>query len=561
MRFLQRLIDNLLWPVRRVLSSPMMIFSAPRKLMGLSLPFRLALFSLLFLILCAVLGCVLFLATDNRAALAVYLRSWWLVLILLIVIPIAVYKVMQSWLQGEPSRFPKIDQAWEAGMEAMQDHYIDVTEVPLFLVTGLEDDKHARRVMEASGQSFAANGVPEGPAPIHWFASDTAIFLCLTQTSCVGQLIAKFNSSSGPGESPALQPAAKGMFSETMTLGDQPGGGGFTETADFGENAPNVPEAAPPPPAMPEFTGTVGVIDPSVYQAAGLPAQGSHGVAVVKLNDKERRETEEQLEYVLEKLRVAREPFSPVNGMLNLIPFNMVRHSGAQAEELKQIASRDLELIRETLRVRCSTSVVIDGMESESGFRELARRIGRDTVKKNRFGKGNPDVWTPATPDNVEAIVRHACGAFEDWAYHLFGVPGGLSKLGNTKLYSLLCLVRTEIQERLIDILCHVYGRDSDDARVEPHSMMFSGCYFAATGDSDDKQAFIKSVFDKLLEQEEKLCWTDEALAEADRYRVLGNVANFINLGLLVAIVGVVLSSSTTVRKTMTELLGTSVER
>lgn len=556
MRFLRRFIEYFLWPIRTALSSPMAIFSAPRKLLGLSLPFRLALFSLLFLILCAVLGCVLFLATDNRAALAVYLRSWWLILILLIVIPIAVYKVMQAWLQGEPSRFPKIDQAWEAGMDAMRDHHIDLTEVPLYLVTGLEDDKHARRVMESSGQSFAVNGLPEGPAPIHWFASDSAIFLCLTQTSCAGQLVAKFNSTSGPAESPGATPAAKGMFSETMTLGDQPGGaGGFTESTDFGESSPEPIETVPPPSAMTDFTGTVGVVDPSLFQAIGQAPGGTHGVAVIKLNDKERRETEEQLEYVLEKLRVAREPFSPVNGMLNLFPFNMVRHSGAQADELKQVALRDLELIRETLRIRCAASVVIDGMEDESGFRELARRIGRETVKKNRFGKGNPDVWTPTTPDNVEAIVRHACGAFEDWAYHLFGVPGGLSKLGNTKLYSLLCLVRTEIQERLIEILCHVYGRDSDDARAEPHSMMFSGCYFAATGDSDDKQAFIKSVFDKLLEQEEKISWTDEALSEADRYRVMGNVANFVNLGLLVGIVGVILSSSTSVRQVVTDYL------
>jgi hypothetical protein len=172
-------------------------------------------------------------------------------------------------------------------------------------------------------------------------------------------------------------------------------------------------------------------------------------------------------------------------------------------------------------------------MESESGFRVLARRIGREKVKASRFGKGNDSLWTPPTPENVEAVARHACGAFEDWVYHLFSTADGLTRTDNGKLYSILCLVRTELQERLTNLLCGAYGREQGK---EDEAMLFGGCYFAATGAEDDRQALVKAVFDKLAEQEEQVSWTAAAIDENDRYGRLTRTANLLNLGLIVAL-------------------------
>jgi hypothetical protein len=175
-------------------------------------------------------------------------------------------------------------------------------------------------------------------------------------------------------------------------------------------------------------------------------------------------------------------------------------------------------------------------METESGFRVLARRIGRDKVKASRFGKGNDSLWTPPTPDNVEAIARNACGAFEDWVYHLFSAADGLTRTDNGKLYSILCLVRTELQERLTNLLCGAYGREQDEA------MLFGGCYFAATGAEDDRQAFVKAVFDKVVEQEEQLSWTSAAVEENEKYSRMARMANTLNLALIVALAVLLLS-------------------
>ena len=41
----------------------------------------------------------------------------------------------------------------------------------------------------------------------------------------------------------------------------------------------------------------------------------------------------------------------------------------------------------------------------------------------------------------------------------------------------------------------------------------FAGCYFGATGPSEDRQAFVTSVFEKLVKLEEDVEWTEKRLS------------------------------------------------
>ena len=41
------------------------------------------------------------------------------------------------------------------------------------------------------------------------------------------------------------------------------------------------------------------------------------------------------------------------------------------------------------------------------------------------------------------------------------------------------------------------FGYDNTLASQQHEPILFSGCYFAAAGESDDRQAFVKGVFDK----------------------------------------------------------------
>ena len=65
--------------------------------------------------------------------------------------------------------------------------------------------------------------------------------------------------------------------------------------------------------------------------------------------------------------------------------------------------------------------------------------------------------------------------------------------------------------------------------------------YFAATGDNDDQQAFVKGVFDKLVDEQEELEWSRAALAKHRRYQRLAYVGITLDVLLAAALGGMIL--------------------
>ncbi|HEX3872020.1 MAG TPA: hypothetical protein VHV77_16360, partial [Pirellulales bacterium] len=63
-----------------------------------------------------------------------------------------------------------------------------------------------------------------------------------------------------------------------------------------------------------------------------------------------------------------------------------------------------------------------------------------------------------------------------------------------------------------------------------------SGCYFGATGDSEDRQAYVKSVFDLLPEQQGELKWTEAAMGRDRLFMNVMYAAVALSLGLLAAL-------------------------
>lgn len=181
---------------------------------------------------------------------------------------------------------------------------------------------------------------------------------------------------------------------------------------------------------------------------------------------------------------------------------------------------------------------MVTGLEEETGFQELVRRVGRDAAMGQRFGKGFA-VQNPPIAERLDALATHACGAFEDWVYELFREKKALSKPGNTKLYALLCNVRRNVRSRLASLMVAGYATDSE-SEAKGESLLFGGCYFAATGETEDRQAFVKNVFDKLPDQQEELRWTQAAYAQDAKFQGLTRVALTFDTLLLVALVGLI---------------------
>ncbi|HEX4128852.1 MAG TPA: type VI secretion protein IcmF/TssM N-terminal domain-containing protein [Pirellulales bacterium] len=492
--------------------------SAPRRLLGLSLPARVAMLVAVFLICCVVTVYVAFYFSANRPNLEV----WWqpgrltLIAVLIVVIPLVVYQALKLWLQGEVSRFPDIDYAWKAGLAELQANGLDLGSVPIFLVLGTTGPAQERNLFHAARMTFRVNETPKGPAALHWYATPEAIYICCTEIGQMSKLAAS-------GEKSGLEPMA-------VAAPSAPAGGGDIRGTIMAGAEPGGPPSLGASMLMPvPMAGTTGAL-PRGEASGGGDIRGTMMVGhdvnvgqlvaqmqknVVALKPQDTVEQQHRLEYVCRLLRRARLPLCPINGVLTLLPYGVIQLGQREAMEVERTVKADMATLRQELKLRCPVTALVVGLDRDKGFRELVRRVGADKAKNQRFGKGF-GVWGTPTAQNVEAVCAHACGAFEDFVYALFREVGALAKPGNTKLYALLCNVRRNLQSRLTSILAGGYGR-ADDAPGD--ELLFGGCYFAAVGDGDDRQAFVKSVLDKLIEQQEELEWTSTAIAEELRSR------------------------------------------
>ena len=95
-------------PFRWILNAPTIFVSAPRRLMGLSLPARVAIITAICLVVVLLVYLLFALAlVEETIEPGVWFREYGLVAILLIIaIPLVTYFMLKLWLQGDTSRFP-----------------------------------------------------------------------------------------------------------------------------------------------------------------------------------------------------------------------------------------------------------------------------------------------------------------------------------------------------------------------------------------------------------------------------------------------------------------------
>ncbi len=531
------LIDWILAPLRWLSSWPLKLIGAPKRLMGLTFPARVAVLLALFQILLTVVALICLNYLNRRPRLMVETNAWSLVVIVVLwfAVPLAVYQTLKLWLQGEQSRYPEIDQAWKLGMEALQRNGVDLEQVPIFLVLGAPNSKLPEALMSASGIRWIVEGEPDGRQPLRWYASEKGVFLCLQAVGCLGRVNEEAGRfTGGPVTSiKDTMEAAKAPLSITGTLSFSstppaaPAARRVTDTAVHDQDAPS---------ASAGIRGTLVPGGGGGGEASGAagPARPASGKL---LSAREIDLESDRLHYVGDLLRRVRQPYCPVNGVLTIFPLQTLKDIIA-AQDASDGVRRDLNSLRDALQLRCPVTALITDMESEAGFGELIARVGTDRARETRFGKGFSLTVAP-TVENMDALSAHACGAFEDWVYTLFREVGGWERPGNSRLYMLLCTIRGHLQRRIRSLLVHGFG-ESVEPGSEDSGPMFGGCYFAATGDRDNRRAFVRSVIDKMIQQEEEVEWTEAALLEDRRYRRLAQMGLVIDTLLALAFIGFV---------------------
>lgn len=508
---LRRLINNIVYPIKSVIVSPRVVFSVPRKFMGLSLPARWAIFMAMVLILSAVASYFAIRMSTKPTILERWKDNLPIIAVLTVVIPIVVYAGLRFWLEGEISRFPDIENAWRAGIEEMRRQGLEITDIPLFVVLGSPNELVTSHLFDATRLGFNVRDVPKGPAPLHWFASQEGVFVVLDGTCRLSRLaqlglVADERDAQQIAPVMARQAAKAGNIRGTIVVGEEPEPAPETAVSTAG--------------AGHAIRGTLnfgGTTDGQSWRSASESAENAANRNVhVALPAAEAIETSKRLSYVCELIRRSRQPLCPVNGILTLLSFELIEKSPFEATQVQKAAKEDLAILRHELKIRCPVTALITGMQSEPGFREMVRRVGEKAAVARRFGKGHR-VWVTPSAEQLEALSQHACGAFELWTYNLFRERGALAKPGNTKLYQLLCRIRRSVRQRLTNILSDGFSA-GDPGRLDEDSLLFSGCYFAAVGPTEDRQAFVRNVFEKLPEEQEELEWSAEAIRINRRY-------------------------------------------
>jgi hypothetical protein len=553
MSLFRRVVDAVLTPFRALFQLPVKLLSAPRKMAGLSLPARVAMVS--FVLLClAVLAMVLAFrgagSEEGRrlASFSEYLGGWRGAAVLLIVAatPFFVYKAVQYWLEGEPPAFADIDDAWRAGMRALRQERLDIAEIPLFVVLGLRDEQQVMSLFAASGVGFRVRHVPDGPAALHWYANQDAIFIACTSVGYLSR-VTRDDATLGTDRT---SDAGHGDHDQSPAVGRG------TMLIEPGEKRPIAPPMTAPTTGDAYRRGDLGgtiLIDRRTVDVAQLIAQeprkrddaGRAGRQAAAHGRARRDAVEEtrRLEDLCHRIKIARQPRCPINGLMTLLSFECVRNRQCN---LQLAARRDIETIQRQLELRFPVIPLVTEMQSEAGFFELVRRVGPDVARQSRFGKGvkGDGIWSIPTRDYVEAVAYQACGAFEDFAYDLFRKRGGLTERGNSKLYSLLCHFRGEARGRLTQILGDAFSQEGE-SRESLAPLLFCGCYFAATGDTADQQSFVQGVFERFLHERsgasdggylfEELGWADSIRNRERNFQRLVLVMQGVAAALVVA--------------------------
>lgn len=530
MNFLRSLF-SIAWTPIQIVLDPRQWFTWPQRLVRLSTPGLAALVMFIFLVALTVTFAIVNIFRES-VAVAQWLTILPILLALIIAIPAVTYYAVRIWLQETGERFHDIERAFLAGMDELRRKGYDLQQMPLFLVLGSESDSREHHVMISSRQEFQISRFPSGKEPLHWYAGDDAIYIVLSSVGCLTHLAREAVKITMDlhVQTPLAGPPKAGGLNQTYWPEDDESMSATVARAPAAGSVMPEPQARfnPSQTIMPDDDDSLLSRNPvSGTQHPGLDRRAS------PLNPK--RETldleQRRLKFLCKLINEARNPVCPVNGVVALLPLNMILADETGNHSLNALRT-DMGTLVEELRLRFPVVPFVVGWEEDVGFQELTRRIGPEHARDSRFGKG-VGLWTPPTQYTLEAVAEHACRGFETWIYKFFKQKDALEKTGNKLLYGLMCKVRRFLQPRLEVILKAFECReDKSDIDAVP---LLSGVYFAAAGSKPDQQAFSSSVFARLTKElEGEVTWTNTALRADAFYRTIA-WCGFILAGLSVA--------------------------
>lgn len=431
--------------------------------------------------------------------------------------------------------------SFQAGWSTIQAISAEASDWPVFLVLGLRDRKQAQALFAQAAVQYRVEGLP-GSGPLLFGVGDFlnaanepthGIWIALLAGDRVGTLSAKRAEVEFSAHVDREKPAAVATGSSVRQPGNstvnesfpRAPSSGMTFVTDSDSLLQEVEQTehevdAPAPTATVAFGGpraAAAIMPKGAPTSAGgsgssrLPGSSAPRMAKVQLSAAEDTEQGTRLSLLCELLRHVRAPRNPVAGVLSVVPFGFLTEHREQVDELIRSVSRDLADVQSACGSRLPILALIGGCEVDPGFRELMRRFGLTTAHRRRFGQSLAPGGLADTAQ-LTALVQHLCGMVDDWTMRHFQERDGLVKSGNIHLFAFLARLRSVYRTEVMRLVTRGYGAAMDlvaigrpedrpvgtSPTMEVAPVELVGVYFAATGETSDRQGFARSTFEKL---------------------------------------------------------------
>ena len=496
------------------------ILDLPRVVLRLSLPARIALLVTVFLLIVVLFGVTLRIREEDDPW-SDHIAQLSALFLLLLVTPPVVYMAARLWLEKDIGRWPDILEDWQEVLSELGRQGVRLTDTPLFLVVGATDDGEEERLLGQAAVEFSVWAVPSHrEAGLHAYGGPEAVFLCIASASHASHA-ARCGPRAAGGRSmfPAHARSAASMISDTID------GRAFQGADDVGaESSPSG--------RAPASVGAAAGRDTIQLDALGYGVAARRKGEPVSAIDRER--LDDRLRYLCELVRQERRGLAPINGILALVPWSLLGRSPEDAAAYGRALGDDLAGLVRGLGLRAPVTVLVTGLHDEPGFRGLVQRMpaaGKDA----RIGQRFPIGAVPSH-DQLGHVATRSCGMVEDQINgRILRQQGKFADPANADLIALVCRLRSEAAPCLSAILRRAFAPRAGRDDTAP---LFSGCYLAADGAGEGEMAFVKGVFEKVLDGQGELEWTREAAAENARAEGAARVLWIISGAVLAVVAG-----------------------
>lgn len=495
------LVSWLLSPLR-------MLHSIPRRVGSLSLAARVALAIAVFQLLVVILA-IFFIAIDKTEVLAAWRDPGKIAVLILLLLftPVLVYYAARAWLERDASRFPDILQAWSEAVSSLRRQGLDLEEYPLFLVIGTRSDLEDDQLFAEVPGELLVTASPKGDAALHVYGGDEGIFVSLASCSRLSDL-SRTASSRPRAASIPTQP--------NLAVGEEPQDLRGTVLVDYKDAEP-VPTAEIELPVPGDTGNNYNTIDIGSISSFRAPAatKSMRGVSA------SRDEMRDRLKYFCELLRRERAGLASLNGVLVILPGDQLLSEQMAPQFVGQALGDDLATVMQCTGVLAPVVALVLGLEHEPGFFEFMRRMPQ-AEHGRRLGQRFP-IGVRPTHEQLGSLAIRACGSIEDViTARLFRSEEILTATGNARLAVFAARLRHQLASFLSIVLRR--GFLSPDAEISQDFPFIAGCYLGAVNAEPKKSGFVRGVFERLLDCQAKLEWTDQELESDERAARVGRL-------------------------------------